>query len=61
MTVKIDEKKCLGCGLCVNICPSVFVLIGDKVVPEDTEVAAGKQLFCKSAADNCPVSAITCN
>ncbi len=24
MVVKVDQEKCLGCGMCVNLCPEGF-------------------------------------
>jgi len=26
MKIKIDKQKCLGCGVCINLCPEVFEL-----------------------------------
>ena len=31
MALKIDESKCIGCGLCVNLCPDCFEADGDIV------------------------------
>jgi ferredoxin len=54
--VKVDKKKCIGCGLCVSICEEVFKLDNDG----KAEVKAQKKLPCvKEAKDSCPVSAIT--
>lgn len=53
--VKIDSKKCIGCGLCASICPSVFEMKGDKAT-----VKAQKQEKCvDEAISSCPASAIS--
>lgn len=56
MKVKVDEKKCIGCGACVAICPKNFdfndeglsVVINAEEITEET----------REAVDACPVCAI---
>jgi ferredoxin len=56
MAIKVNQDKCIGCGLCVNICPQVFKLDAEgksQVINDhDTDCA-------RTAADSCPVEAIT--
>lgn len=59
MKATVDKDTCIGCGLCVNDCPEVFEMQGDKAVAKG-KVPADKQDSCKSAAANCPVQAIKC-
>ncbi|MEW5951591.1 MAG: ferredoxin [Elusimicrobia bacterium] len=59
MKASVDKDTCIGCGLCVNDCPEVFEMQGDKAVVK-SDVPAGKEDSCKTAAANCPVQAIKC-
>jgi len=58
MKLEVDKNKCLGCGLCVSICPAVFELKnGKSQVKEKTDLEKHKDCI-KEAAENCPVDAI---
>jgi len=58
MAVKVDQEKCIGCGLCVSICEAAFELRDDGKAY--VKSAAGcKKCDCKEAADSCPVQAIS--
>ena len=57
-TLKVDKNKCIGCGLCVSLCPEVFEL-GDDGKSNVKNAKACDKCDCKNAADSCPVSAIT--
>ncbi|MBU1167671.1 ferredoxin [Patescibacteria group bacterium] len=54
--VTIDAEKCIGCGTCAALCPSVFALEGDKAKVLQSET---KEECAKEAADACPVTVIT--
>ena len=57
--VKVDEKKCIGCGLCISICPEVFELKANgKSYVKEGASCEGKTC-CKEAEEGCPVNAIT--
>ena len=59
MNCKVDKEKCIGCGLCSNLCPEVFELTEDgKVkVKEGTDSEKNKECI-KEAKESCPVGAI---
>jgi ferredoxin len=59
MKVVVDEAGCIGCGLCAQVAPDVFDMKGDKAVAAAGQLAADKVEDAKSAAEQCPVSAIT--
>jgi ferredoxin len=52
--VKVDKGKCIGCGLCENICPEGFKL-GD----EGKAMVKDENAPCiDEAISSCPVEAI---
>jgi len=55
MTFEVEEKKCIGCGICQSICPECF-LIKDgiaKVLNSDP-----KNCDIKEICESCPCQAI---
>ena len=53
--LKLDTDKCIGCGMCLNVCPhAVFSLIESKAHITDITIVE-----CGACAMNCPVSAIS--
>jgi ferredoxin len=58
MKATVDKDLCLGCGVCVDICPEVFQMEDDKAVAKVAEVPAGAEGACQDAAQQCPVEAI---
>lgn len=61
MKVKVDEEACIGCGACVDICPDVFKMEGDKAIISMQEVSQESVKCAKEAEDTCPVDAIEIN
>lgn len=60
MTPKIVFEECIGCGVCAQICPEVFVLdeeAGKAEVIGAPTADLGKELV-KEAIDSCPVGCI---
>ncbi|HBQ86295.1 MAG TPA: ferredoxin [Syntrophomonas sp.] len=55
VTLKLDEEKCKGCGICAIVCPhEVFLIKEDKAVITDKDSC----MECGACAKNCPFSAI---
>jgi len=54
--IKVDAKKCDGCGICINVCPvNVFELKNKKSVP----VREKDCIECRACEVSCPKKAIT--
>ena len=59
MKATVDKDMCIGCGLCVDVCPQVFSMEQDgKAVAKDTLVPPDTEASCRDAAQQCPVEAI---
>ncbi|WP_409969415.1 ferredoxin [Bengtsoniella intestinalis] len=56
MEASID-RHCIGCGLCVSTCPSVFTL-ADTGVAVAVAFPSNTLSAVEQAANNCPVDAI---
>ncbi len=54
--IKVDEKKCIGCGSCASICPEVFEMKDNKA---QVKPSAKKSDCVKEAKEACPVNAIS--
>ena len=56
MSIKVDQNKCIGCGMCVNMCPKVFKINS----AGKSEVISNNDVDCaRNAANSCPVEAIS--
>lgn len=58
MKATVDEKECVGCGLCEETCPAVFRLEGSVAKVIAAPVPADDEESCRRAAEDCPVTAI---
>ena len=53
------NENCIGCGLCVSICPEVFSMSdAGTSVASGNDVPAEQMDSAKEAAHSCPVDAI---
>ncbi|HEK8924807.1 TPA: DUF362 domain-containing protein [Clostridioides difficile] len=55
VTPVVKEKKCVGCGKCVNSCPTKAISIVDKKAVIDSDVCYG----CGECPTVCPTRAVT--
>jgi len=55
-TLRLDEEKCIGCGMCEIVCPhGVFTVEKPKARFADRDAC----IECGACAANCPVEAIS--
>ena len=59
MKAKVDSDLCIGCELCVNLCPEVFRMKDGKAVVFASVVPQAAESTCKQAEEECPVDAIS--
>ena len=58
MQIKIDESRCIGCGLCAAAVPEVFAIVGRvSTAVGAPEKSRESRVF--DAANGCPVNAIS--
>ncbi len=57
---KVDQDKCIGCGMCVSMCPDCFKL-NDTGKAESTCTGDNCECNCDldSVVASCPVGAIS--
>ena len=59
MKAVVVKDICIGCGLCVDVYPQVFLMEkDDKAAAKDAVVPIDMQASCRDAAQQCPVEAI---
>ena len=52
------NDACIGCGLCTNICASVFMMTDEGVAAAKDEIYPEEEDQTREAAESCPVNAI---
>lgn len=58
MRAYVDQDICIGCGLCVTICPEVFQLNEDGKAEAIADTTDDNRAAVLEAIDSCPVNAI---
>jgi hydrogenase-4 component H len=56
--VKVDTRKCMGCGACANACPSRLIQMSDTQTERNFLFELGRCTFCAACRDACPQEAI---
>lgn len=57
LKVKVDQDKCIGCGLCISLAPKSFKLIDDGK-SEAINPPGDDEATIKSTVESCPVQGI---
>lgn len=55
----VDKDLCIGCGLCADICPEVFVLDDDGKAESVKKYDKSFLEDAEEAMDSCPTNAIS--
>ncbi|MDD5170233.1 MAG: mercury methylation ferredoxin HgcB [Syntrophales bacterium] len=56
VTLKLDENKCTGCGMCLEVCPhDVFTINGKRLAVGNRDAC----MECGACSRNCPFEAIS--
>ncbi|WP_372713815.1 ferredoxin family protein [Ilyobacter sp.] len=56
MAIKIDAKRCIGCRLCVDVCPGNLISVDKKC---KAEIYDPRECWdCTACMKECPVQAI---
>jgi NAD-dependent dihydropyrimidine dehydrogenase PreA subunit len=56
VTLKLDEEKCVGCGMCLIVCPhAVLRPANGKVEIRDRDAC----MECGACSQNCPFKAVS--
>ena len=53
--VKIDFDKCVGCGGCIDLCPSIAISMIDDIVTIDDQLCTECGICVKVCPMNAPV------
>lgn len=56
VTLALDPERCVGCGMCLQVCPhQVLRLVDGKVALRDRDAC----MECGACATNCPTGAVS--
>ncbi|HEX7401399.1 MAG TPA: ferredoxin [candidate division Zixibacteria bacterium] len=58
MKVRVDPDLCTSDEICVQLCPEIFEMEGDKAIASTEEVPEHLKDLVKEAAASCPSEAI---
>ncbi len=55
--IDYDRNKCIGCKLCIKVCPAAAVVFQEK--ERKIKYICSRCTFCAQCVDVCPVNALT--
>jgi len=55
MPAVVDEEKCVGCGACVDVCPTEVITMDDDVA----KINPAECVDCGTCVEECPQEAIS--
>lgn len=58
LKVYVESESCIGCGLCVSLCPDVFKMNDSGKSEVKTNELSSLESEVKQCAESCPVNAI---
>lgn len=58
MKAQVSKELCVGCGLCADVCPEVFIMEEDKAKVKAAPIPEASLDCSKKAKEDCPVEAI---
>ncbi len=56
VTLKLDQEKCAGCGMCLLVCPRAVLSMSKGTAQIDNRDAC---MECGACAKNCPAEALS--
>lgn len=59
MKTQVNKETCIGCEVCVGVCPDIFEMEGSVAVVKAVAIPEALQAAVRDAAESCPVAAIT--
>jgi ferredoxin len=56
VTLALDQEKCIGCGMCIVVCPQAVLGMNNGYAQIENHDAC---MECGACANNCPTEAVT--
>ena len=56
VTLQLDREKCIGCGMCLKVCPQAVIAKDNGAITIENRDAC---MECGACAMNCPTEALT--
>jgi NAD-dependent dihydropyrimidine dehydrogenase PreA subunit len=56
VTLALDQEKCVGCGMCLMVCPQAVLSMHDGIAHIENR---DQCMECGACSQNCPTEAVT--